>query len=372
MLGHLKTSPCELSTQANKNYWLSYCSLCDSLRSHNKLPYSLLLSNEMTLLLMAFEFYSIDIATTTTRCPAKLFLQTKPIHTHEVTKLAGELSIVLAWIKIIDSTTDKPSLFKKAVLRILTKKVRKITSLSTRLQEELQTYIALVKKNESNFDTMQHHSGMLAHHIALEIGHKTNAPLDFITYQANTFQLLGELIGLADHLIDFSNDLYQQQYNPIIDLAKINQSSFLEEYTKLFDRFCYQRNVVMLRMKEHTSPFFAETFAEALQKALQKLSKKIDQAAPTFIKEKEPILRHRFIIQRADSDCGGCDCGDCSCCDSSCCSDFCSDFCADYCCNCSKKCWNSCDCNCGGSEQKKEKKKDNLLSKLNNGNITEF
>lgn len=350
MLGHLKTSPCEVSPLTNQNYWLSYCSLCASLRTQHATPYALLLSNEITLLLMAFENYITNTATTTTNCPAKAFLKTKPIHTHYVTKIASDISVVLAWIKIIDSITDKPALFKKAILRVLTKKVNTITSLSDELQNTIQTYIDLVKKDEANFDTMQHHSGQLAYQIALEIGQKTSAPPEFISYQAETFRLLGEIIGLADHLIDFTKDLYEQQYNPIIDLAKINQSSFLLEYTKLFDHFCYKRNLVILRSKEQTSPIFRE----AVQQALLKLSKKIDQTAPDFIKEKEQKLTYKFVVQRADCDCGGCDCNcdGCSCdsgSDNSCCFDTCSSCDSCSCCDCG-----DC-CNCCSSEQGKKK-----------------
>lgn len=353
MVGHLKVSPCKLAAPQKASYWLSYCSLCDALRKNQGLPAALLLSNELTLLLLAFDDY-IPKNGAKTACPAKLFLQKNPIYQHEVSKLAASLSILLAWIKVTDDLTDEPNLSKKLIFNILDKKMQNNMALSENLQNVVADYILIVKANETDFEKVQSQSNNLAWALATEIGRQTTASPDFVAQQAETFGLLGELVGIADHLVDFKTDLYQSQYNPIIQKSENEQVTFAIAYQYFLDKFHYKRNLILLRLKETQN----STFMQATQVAMQTLLSKIQANKPAFVEyapANEVYQAQKMQIQRADCDCGGCDCAcdGCTCggedgCGTDCCNG-CRDCCNSDCCSCDS-------CDCGNSNNKKKEK----------------
>jgi hypothetical protein len=347
MVGHLKITPCKLDKLQKETYWLSYCSICHALRKNQGFTTALLLSNELTLLLLAFGNY-IPKDDLKTICPATFFLQKKPIFQNETSKLAASLSILLAWLKITDDLTDEPNLSKKLIYKILDRKMQNKVVLSENLQTVVADYILVVKANETDFEKVQLQSKTLASALAIEIGRTTTASPTFIAQQAEIFGLLGELIGIADHLIDLEIDFYQSAYNPIIEIVTNKQITFATAYQIFLDKFYYKRNLILLSLKETTNI----TFIQATQGAMQTLLTKIYANKPIFV-EYEPeneTYRHTMQIHKADCDCGGCDCdcGSCDCCAESSCGNDCCSFCSD--------CGN-CDCNVDCNNANKKKKK---------------
>ncbi len=366
MLGHLKPILCNLENEQKEIFWLNYCSVCAGLRQKHALPYSFVLNKEIVFVLIAFEKYIFEAEITTTQCPAKLFLAQKKIFKHQITEVSANLSIVLAYIKALDWYVDAPSFFKKVILARLKKKFDKIFStLSNNLQNVIQDYIKITKENEKDFQKVQALSGFLAKNIALEISEYTSADLDFIKDIAQIFEELGKIIGIADHLIDFENDLITKQYNPIIENSHQNQNSYITEYKKMLSLYYLSKN----HLERNFLNEIQGNFSPILKNAFLQLTNSIKSTTPKSIFEqysqKDIVVMHNNCDGNCDcggcEGCNGCDCngccnGDCSCCgnesDCNCgeCGADCFDCCK--CCDLFEKCVN----NCSGSNKKNKRK----------------
>lgn len=329
MLGHIKPTLCRLPQDINKHYWKYYCSVCSTLRSENNVAYGALLNNEITAILIAFAPYIKNAKEGQTNCPAQFYLKKKNVLRDPVVELAGDLSIMLGWIKALDWQVDDPKIGKKLIVNLLEKKVNKFEyKISDELKNILKQYAELTVKNEVDFEIVKEQSGKLAYAIAKEIGKATSATNSFIEYQAETFRCIGELINIADHLIDFNKDLNENNYNPIIYLTEKKDTSFYYEYKQLFADFIGLKKTIATRLDTETD----DAFATVLNNSLIALNKKIKNATPDFVKEGNEEVKEQYQLEYAEccdvceccscceADCNGCDCGNCdTCLDCGCC-----------------------------------------------------
>lgn len=342
MLGHLKPHLCTLTEDNKTQYWTNYCSICSSLRQNNSLPYGVLINNELTMLLLAFNPFMEDAQKGETACPAKCFTKQKNKLDHPAIDLAGNLSVLLGWIKVLDWRTDAPNLGNKILLTGIQGRAKKyLDRLSPKLQQTLTNYAKLTQNNHRgnaeliSFETLKKQSGILAKEMAEEIGALTTAPETFVAFQAENFRLVGELILMADHLMDIETDLYKKQYNPIIQRMEANKSSLAVEYIVLLNEFNACKNQLRQRLYEEINP----AFESVLYKTLSSLEKKVGRNTPAFAKDAKYDLDGIPVLEKAECD---------ACCECCCDDDGGADFC---CCCCGTDC---CDC-CDSSEKKRQK-----------------
>jgi hypothetical protein len=315
MVGHLQPQKCAIPPTYQSQYWLAYCSICASLRNTQGLAYGLVLNNEMTLVLLAFYPYWATSQTekTTTLCPAKFFLGQKNIQQHPAIHLASQFSILLAWLKATDSQTDQPSIAKKYVLKTLTAKVKAMNiQLSADLENVLADYLVAIQSNDKDFQKVQRLSANLAQQIAIAIGRTLVVPEEEVLAWGTFFGKIGEMIAIADHLIDLQQDIIQNQYNPIIDHAKTQGISLLHAYQH-FNKLLRinQQELLAMNIYQTHSPILSTM----LPSLLQQVGKQVRKNAPRwFINPENPQITP--MMQTAECDCGGCDC--CDCCDCGC------------------------------------------------------
>jgi hypothetical protein len=283
MLGHLKPILCHLSQDSKALYWQFYCSGCHALRQENNLAYSLLLNHELTLLLYAFQDEYKEANPIKTRCPATAFLFTKPSFSHTAMDKSAQLSIVLGWIKALDWNTDNPTLFHKTLLKSLSKKAKRIiSSLQPSSQQTIAHYAQLTQENEQDFDLIRLQSRQLSQMLVDEIALCIDANPETTNVIRHLFGKAGELIAIADHLIDLEKDISGKQYNPIIYYSEKKQTSLAEEYISLKRNF-HQLKYEIQSLLPSMNPLFVETF----QQSLQQLEGKIRKYLPTCMKSEE-------------------------------------------------------------------------------------
>jgi hypothetical protein len=341
MLGHLKPTLCGLSENGKAQYWQFYCSVCSSLRSQNNLAYSFLLNNEMTLLLAAFQsFIEKEAQQTKTSCPAKAYLSKNPTYSHKAIETAAKLSVLLGWIKILDWQTDKPRFYKKILVLKLNKKTKKIIPhLAEDSQKILNDYVAITKNNETNFQIIQEQSNILSKMLVKEIAAQIqNIENEEIIFIQNIFGKAGELIAIADHLIDLEKDIIGKQYNPIISYSEQKNTSLAEEYIKL--RIEYNRLIYAIK---ELLPKTHQNFSEMMLASLHTLNNEVKKNTPQFMQAPETMeIVGRLQIAKSDfmglgiasqtaSDC--CDSG---------CGEVCASICVSMACQaCFQTCCNS-------------------------------
>jgi hypothetical protein len=279
MLGHLKPSLCQLSAQHKQLYWQFYCGGCANLRKQNGLGYSLLLSNELTLVLGAFAEYYQNLTLSTTACPATALLLRQKNFKHAAIDKASQLTIVLAWLKALDWQTDQPSFAKKILLKHLARQAQKvIPALLPESQNLLGEYAQLTQSNESDLAIIRQQSNRLSQMLVMEIAQSIDC--EELTKQriAHLFGQVGELIVLADHLIDLEKDMYGKQYNPILVYANDNQVSLAEAYQWLVSD--YRRLVYQIQALSTEESAFCQAILRA---SLQQLNVKVEKSFPLFL-----------------------------------------------------------------------------------------
>ena len=353
MLGHLKPTFCSLSKDDKENYWEFYCAICASLRKQNhNTAYSLLLNNELTLLLAAFQDEFETLTEIETRCPATVFITKKFAFSHEAIDLAGQLSVLLGWIKALDWHTDKPHFLKKILVNKLRKKVSKfLPSLQPESQAVIAQYVQITIANEQDFEVIRLQSALLSQMLVKEIALKVEALPETTALLCTIFGKAGEIIAIADHLIDLEKDQETNQYNPIVYYSEKNQTPLAEEYTRLRMAFNLLRYEI-----EELLPQTNPSFAVAFRQSLRNLTSKITKNLPACMRTEEARLLvgkvqttqagfHQLpSVMPAGSDC--CNEESCKCCVG--CSAACCEVCASGC--CTSFCDTCCDkgCECGG------------------------
>lgn len=399
MLGHLRPSTCSLDAESRASYMNFYCSICASLRKQHSLPYTLFINNELTLVLLAFE-QNMDLEVGKTRCPSSGFTIKRMASNHEAIQLAAQLSVLLGWVKVVDWQADKPAFYKKAIQTALDKKVGNILPLvNSGFKGVLDRYINVTKSNSTDFDLVNQLTGELSSQICLAIGEKTTIQTEKLILITNLFKISGQLISIADHLIDLEKDQLANQYNPILFESVENKVSIQASYQKLLLQF----NRLSLHLQELLKIYLHKevihiAFFNALNKALTRMKGEIHRSRPVFVEE--AYMPDELIIANADCGLGvtgaECDCSEvnnyldqqinqcccnhCKCpCDNCCkggggnccckggsggncgCNNCCNGCgncghssgdccggCGDCCDGCGKS-GNCCDCNCGGS-----------------------
>lgn len=341
MLGHLKPRFCRLTPQSKRHYQHLYCSICYSLRQQFGLSASFFINHELTLSLAAFPDYA-TMSTEECACPARLFCKQKPILRDPLIDKAAQFSLLLVWLKLVDWETDKPAFYKQHLRQSIEAKVQPIlANLTPVTRQFIDSYLLLIRANSTDFSISAKMSGLLAKYVFQELSQdvtNTQAVISEITL------LLGELITVADALLDLKQDIQQKQYNPIIDATAQNHTTLEQEYERLKADYDLLVQNIKTMMLEGNLKTLNPVFSEILQQSLHNLGHKIQAANNAMFfgsNNQQSRSRFRSFCDCLDS-CGDClDC--CQCCgdNSSCCGG--AGESGGSCCECGE-CGNCCDC----------------------------
>ena len=345
MLGHLKPNFCKSSIESKENYWEFYCSVCASLRKQHGTSYSLLLNNEITLILSAFQEEYAQAQTIQTPCPASAFILKRFALSHQAIDMGANLSVLLAWIKALDWYSDKPNIFKKMLLQRLRRRANKILlALQPDSQAIVGEYARITQNNEQDFHLIRQQSNALARMLVQEIAIKVDAMPETTALLAELFGKAGELIDIADHLIDLEKDQQHNQYNPIVLQSEKKQLPIAQAYLQLKSEYYALRHSLFPLLIQTN-----QTFAEAFKRSIHRLDAQIDKNLPICMhtEEARQLVGKMQIAQASfahlpsaipppnaccDEACiGGCIGGCCQLCASGCCNDLC-DICGSDCC----------------------------------------
>lgn len=325
MLGHLKPLSCQLSSSSKQHYQHLYCSICYSLRQQFGLSASFFINHELTLSLAAFPDYS-TMNTETRACPANLFCKQKPILCDALIDKAAQLCLLLVWLKLVDWETDSPAFYKKRFRQSIETKVKPVlANLTPSTRQFIDSYLLLIRANSTDFTITAKMSGLLAKNIFQELNqNNTQAVISDITL------LLGELITVADALLDLKQDIANKEYNPIITATEQNNTTLEQEYKVL--KTNHEQIVAAIKHKINSESLIIVNpiFCEILQQSLRNLANNIKQANNALFANRRNNSRTRRWCDCADGCCdfcqccgensgGGCcdacSCGDCGCCD---------------------------------------------------------
>lgn len=347
MLGHLKPHSCQLTPASKQHYAHLYCSLCYSLRQQFGLSASFFINHELTLSLAAFPDYA-TMHTETCACPAQLFCKQKPILRDPLIDKAAQLCLLLVWLKLVDSETDSPAFYKKHLRQSIEHKIQPVlATLSPSTRQFIDAYLLMIRANSTDFTMSAKMSGLLAQHIFQELNQNNSQQV----VTAITL-LLGELITIADALLDVKKDRQNNEYNPIITATEQNHTTLEQEYAHLkADYKGLVQQINSLIQSERLS-VINPLFCDILQQSLRNLTGKINHEN-TLLFANQANNRRNNSRSNGWCDCAnGCgDCCDCcQCCgeNSRCCGGA-SEEGSSCCCECGS-CSDCGCCDCGGCD----------------------
>ncbi len=284
MIGHIKPKVCKLPSQAKDSYMKIYCSICHSLRHQYGILSALFVNSELAIVLLALRDYFVP-GESWYRCPAKLHSTRKPVLIHEAVKHAAGLSLLLGWLKLLDWETDSPALHRKTIRKSLDKKAYRIlANLRKETRSLIQEYQNLITGNCKGFSYVRRMSYLLSQTICIELGERTMISSHNLTPLSEFLGLIGELVSIADPLIDLHRDVKQGEYNPIWEAAAEDSLNLSREYERFRSEYHLIENRIIRGMDSPELRDILNTdFRTALKLGLDNLSSHISTKRESLI-----------------------------------------------------------------------------------------
>jgi hypothetical protein len=337
MLGHIKPPLCRLQPRTQAQYRQLYCSLCYSLRRQFGLPAGFIVSHELTILLLAgADDFAVPLEYRA--CPARLFCRQRAVIRHEAVDRAARLNLLLVWLKLADWEADSRRFHGGFLRQAVESRVRRFwPDLSSATRDFMEDYLSLTRTLQPDFAVVRENSARLAACLFGELTHRPDRTLVKIV------SLVGEIIPVADALLDLRRDIARRHYNPIVAASRQQAIPLVQAYQNL--RLDYGN--LVHQVGETLAVSEPGRLAEVISKSLLSLSARIDRQGDSGGQSDNRDSRNNKKKKRDRTDhsqscADGCDC--CDCC-------RCCGHCDTGCCNICKHGEDCCPCgSCHGCE----------------------
>ena len=121
MFGYININQKELSEESKKIYQAYYCGLCQKLKTNCGTKGQMLLSYDLTFLIVLLTgLYELENTETEFTCPLHP-TKKRTAYINEATEYAADMNLILAYQNLLDDWKDEKSYTKKAFVKILDK-----------------------------------------------------------------------------------------------------------------------------------------------------------------------------------------------------------------------------------------------------------
>lgn len=228
MFGYININQKELSEENKKIYQAYYCGLCQKLKTNCGTKGQMLLSYDLTFLIVLLTgLYELENTETEFTCslhPTKK----RTAYINEATEYAADMNLILAYQNLLDDWKDEKSYTKKAFVKILDKDYTRIVSKyprQVRALEEFMRKTAEAEKNkETNLDLVAGLTGEMLGEIMCWREDEWQEEMRTLGFY------MGKFIYLMDAYEDYEADQKKNCYNPLVYMEKENDQEF--------DTFC--------------------------------------------------------------------------------------------------------------------------------------
>jgi len=331
MIGNIKPKLCDLPKNVKEEYLNIYCSLCAVLRKKYGFFSSFIINNEITLILLSLRnYFKPEIKKT--NCPAYLYLTKKTVFKDKIINQGIKWSLLLAWFASFDSYNDNPGFLTKLKYKYFNKQLLRLKKyLNDKEIKLLDSYNNTIK-NDNDFENTVKTSAKLACFIFNEISSYSNIKKPEKEILAGIFYIIGELITIADSLLDIPVDLQKNNYNPMIS---DNNFNIYNSYLKYEDILNKKIDIIKNQFKTLKEKNISNTiFTTVMENSLNNLCSRI-----TVIRHKLQYLsinpdgsigkkeikilfpQKKYVFLKTD-------------CCQQCCNDCCNNCCEQCCSNC--------------------------------------
>lgn len=228
MFGYININQKELSEESKKIYQAYYCGLCQKLKTNCGTKGQMLLSYDLTFLIVLLTgLYELENTETEFTCPLHL-TKKRTAYINEATEYAADMNLILAYQNLLDDWKDEKSYTKKAFVKILDKDYTRIVSKyprQVRVLEEFMHKTAEAEKNkETNLDLVAGLTGEMLGEIMCWREDEWQEEMRTLGFY------MGKFIYLMDAYEDYEADQKKNCYNPLVYMEKENDQEF--------DTFC--------------------------------------------------------------------------------------------------------------------------------------
>lgn len=220
MFGYITINKEELKIKDYNTYRACYCGLCRSLKCRHGIVAPLTLSYDMTFLaLLLTGLYETSFVPGTYRCVAhgckkQVTLRNKWID------YTADMTILLAYHNLMDDWIDGKKVTKLTTAKLLTPAYRKVVSKYPAQSQAVLTYMKKLSKSEagksSDLDLVAGYTGEM---LGIVFSPEEDNWKD-ILYRTGFY--IGKFIYLMDAFEDMSDDIKNNNYNPLLTPAKRN------------------------------------------------------------------------------------------------------------------------------------------------------
>lgn len=228
MFGYININQKELSEESKKIYQAYYCGLCQKLKTNCGTKGQMLLSYDLTFLIVLLTgLYELENTETEFTCPLHP-TKKRMAYINEATEYAADMNLILAYQNLLDDWKDEKSYTKKAFVKILDKDYTRIVSKyprQVRALEEFMRKTAEAEKNkETNLDLVAGLTGEMLGEIMCWREDEWQEEMRTLGFY------MGKFIYLMDAYEDYEADQKKNCYNPLVYMEKENNQEF--------DTFC--------------------------------------------------------------------------------------------------------------------------------------
>ena len=224
MFGYININRKELSEENQKIYQSYYCGLCQTLKDVLGKKGQVLLSYDVTFLVVLLTgLYEPKEETSTFVCalhPTKKQCGC----TNSFSEYAAHMNVMLAYHNLLDDWKDDHSYTKKKMADFIRKDYERISLQYPRQKAALEQYMARMeeceKNHEENIDLVAGLTGEM-------LGELFAWKEDEWYHDLKTLGFyMGKFIYLMDAYEDYQNDEKNNHYNPLVSLAKESHEDF--------------------------------------------------------------------------------------------------------------------------------------------------
>lgn len=224
MFGYININQKDLSEESKKIYQAYYCGLCQKLKTNCGTKGQMLLSYDLTFLIVLLTgLYELENTETEFTCPLHP-TKKRNAYINEATEYAADMNLILAYQNLLDDWKDEKSYTKKAFVKILDKDYTRIVSKYPRqvkaLEEFMQKTAEAEKNKETNLDLVAGLTGEMLGEIMCWREDEWQEEMRTLGFY------MGKFIYLMDAYEDYDADQKKNCYNPLVYMEKENDQEF--------------------------------------------------------------------------------------------------------------------------------------------------
>ena len=283
MFGYININQKIMIEENKKAYQSYYCGLCRKLKSDCGTKGQMLLTYDMTFLVVLltglYELSNEESEITCALHPTKK----RTVWINEATQYAADMNLVLAYQNLIDDWKDDKAYTKKALAKMLDKDYTRIMSKYPRQVKALEDYMRrteeVERSHESNLDVVAGLTGEMLGEIFCWKEDEWAEELRTLGFY------MGKFIYLMDAYEDYDDDVHKNAYNPLVyvkgesaeeldTLLRLLLTSMMSECAKSFERLPILLHADILRNVLYSGVWSKYEYIQLKKRKIEEKSKK--------------------------------------------------------------------------------------------------